>query len=137
MWQLQPGILSRAALGGGGISISGTPVTTGQVGVAYAGFTVTAAGGALPYVYSVASGALPAGITLNSSSGVVSGTPTTAGAYAGIVIRATDAASATANLAAFTITVGAVARAAMLPDVFVNSDGTARQANVNGTMVNL
>jgi len=139
-WQLQPGILSRAALDGLAsipLSIGGTPVTTGQVGVAYAGFTVTAAGGTSPYTYSVASGSLPAGITLNSSSGSVSGTPTTAGAYAGIVIRVTDAVSATANLAAFTITIGAVARSAMLPNVFVNSDGTARQANVDGTMINL
>jgi hypothetical protein len=30
-----------------------------------------------------------------------------------------------------------VPRAAMLPGVFVNSDGTARQANANGIMVNL
>jgi hypothetical protein len=28
-------------------------------------------------------------------------------------------------------------RSAMLPGVFVNSDGTARQANANGVMVNL
>jgi len=124
MWQLQPGILSRAALdavAGIPFSIGGTPVTTGQVGVAYAGFTVVAASGVPPYVYSIASGALPAGITLNSSSGAVSGTPTTAGAYAGIVIRATDAVSATADLAAFTITVSAaVERSAVLDGVFVD-----------------
>jgi len=110
MWQLQPGILSRAALdavAGIPLSIGGTPVTTGTVGAAYAGFTVTAAGGTSPYTYSVASGSLPAGITLNSSSGVVSGTPTTAGVYASIVIRATDAVSATADLASFAITVSA------------------------------
>jgi len=140
MWQLQPGVLSRAALdavAGTPLSIGGTPITTATVGAAYAGFTAIAAGGVLPYVYSVASGSLPAGITLNSSSGAVSGTPTTAGAYAGIVIRATDAVSATADLASFTITVLAPPRSAMLPDVFVNSDGTARQANANGVMVNL
>ena len=62
------------------LAISGTPVTTGTeyehgVGSTYAGFTVTASGGATPYTYSIASGALPAGITLNSSTGAVSGTP--------------------------------------------------------------
>jgi len=92
------------------LSISGTPVTTGTeyehgVGSTYAGFTVTASGGSAPYTYSVASGTLPAGITLNSSTGAVSGTPAfqSAGSYAGIIIRVTDAASATANLAPFTL----------------------------------
>jgi hypothetical protein len=139
MWQLQPGVLSRAALDAAGnlLSIGGTPVTTAVVGVAYAGFTVVATGGVAPYTYSVLSGALPTGLTLNSSSGAVSGTPTTVGAYAGIVIRATDAVSATANLAPFTITVAVPPRSAMLPGVFVNSDGTAQQANADGIMVNL
>jgi hypothetical protein len=34
-------------------------------------------GGATPYVYSIFSGTLPAGLTLNSSTGIISGTPTT------------------------------------------------------------
>ena len=140
MWQLRPGVLSRAAIDALGIpplAIGGTPVTTATAGVAYAGFSVTATGGVVPYAYSVASGSLPSGITLNSSTGAVAGTPTVAGAYAGIVIRATDAASATADLASFTITVTAAARHALLPVVFVNSDGAARSANADGIMVNL
>jgi hypothetical protein len=94
------------------LSIAGTPVTTGTeyehgVGSTYAGFTATASGGTSPYTYSVAAGTLPSGITLNSSTGVVSGTPgfQTAGAYAGIVIRVTDNLGATADLAAFTLTI--------------------------------
>lgn len=136
MWQLRRGILSRAALDAAGnvLGISGTPVLTAAKGTAYAGFTVTASSGTPPYTYSVFSGALPAGITLNASSGAVAGTPTTAGIFAGIVIRATDGSSATANLAPFTITVWV---SAMLPDAFVNSNGTVRQANVTETMVNL
>lgn len=139
MWQLHPGVLSRAAIDAGSavLAIGGTPVTTATVGVAYAGFTVTATGGTPAYTYSIASGSLPTGITLNSSSGAVSGTPTVAGSYASIVIRVTDALSATANLASFTITVLNPPRYAMLPDVFVNSDGTERQANANGNMLNL
>jgi hypothetical protein len=139
MWQLQPGVLSRAAIDGAGnlLGISGSPVLTATEGVAYAGFTVIASGGTPAYTYSVASGSLPSGITLNSSSGVVSGTPTTAGSYAGIVIRVTDAVAATANLASFTITVGEAPLYAMLPDVFVNSPGVPRHANANGIMVNL
>lgn len=95
-----------------GIVISGMPVTTGieyehGVGSTYAGFTVTASGGTAPYIYSVVSGTLPSGITLNSSTGAVSGTPAfqSAGTYSGIAIRATDNVGATADLAAFTLTI--------------------------------
>jgi len=38
-------------------------------------------GGSGPYTYSIASGALPAGVTLNTSTGVISGTPTASGTY--------------------------------------------------------
>lgn len=97
------------------LEISGTPVTTGieyevaagGASSSYAGFTVTATGGVPPYAYSVASGSLPAGITLNPSTGVVSGTPAlnSEGVYAGIVIRVTDDAENTADLASFSITI--------------------------------
>ncbi|WP_167391601.1 LamG domain-containing protein [Mesorhizobium temperatum] len=71
----------------------------------YAGFTVSATGGTAPYTFSVHAGTLPTGITLNSSTGVVSGTPTTPGTSTGIVIRVTDNVSATADLASFDLTV--------------------------------
>jgi len=50
---------------------------------------------------------------------------------AGVDEAATSADAPDATLAAL------AARAAMLEGVFVNSDGTLRQANVNGVMVNL
>jgi len=46
-------------------------------GSAYS-FQLAASGGTPPYVFSVAAGALPAGLTL-SATGLISGTPTTAG----------------------------------------------------------
>jgi hypothetical protein len=42
--------------------------------------TITASGGAGPYMFSVSGGSLPPGITL-AANGVLSGTPTTAGTY--------------------------------------------------------
>lgn len=47
------------------------------------------AGGSI--TYSIASGALPTGLSLNSSTGVISGTPTADAASVNITIRATDA----------------------------------------------
>ncbi len=49
-------------------------------GTAYTS-TLAATGGSGSYTYSIASGSLPAGVTLNSSTGVISGTPTTGGTY--------------------------------------------------------
>src|SRR6266851_9495315 len=43
--------------------------------------TITAQGGTPPYTFAMTSGALPTGTTLNSSSGVISGTPTAASTF--------------------------------------------------------
>lgn len=96
------------------VTISGTPITTATATSPYAGFTVTASGGTSSYTYSVASGSLPPGITLYSNTGVVSGTPTAAGTYSSIVLRATDTMGIAANLAPFTITVAAAWTPAVL-----------------------
>ncbi|MEO8615904.1 MAG: putative Ig domain-containing protein [Luteolibacter sp.] len=59
-------------------SITVGQTATGQVGM---GFSYTLQATGLPTVWSLVSGSLPAGITLNPSTGVLSGTPTIAGAY--------------------------------------------------------
>ena len=61
---------------------------TGQVGVAYAS-SVIAGGGTPPYSFTIASGALPAGLSLNASSGAISGTPLANGSFA-FSVKATD-----------------------------------------------
>ena len=53
--------------------------------------------------YSVFSGALPGGLSLNTSTGAITGTPTTPGVFT-FVIRATNV-TGTANTGTLTITV--------------------------------
>ena len=63
-------------------------------------------GGYTPYVYSVSSGTLPTGITINSSTGLVSGTPTATYSTANVVFRVTDAQgfiAATTTTVSFTV----------------------------------
>jgi len=72
----------------------------GTVGVAYSA-SLTAAGGKAPYTYSISTGKLPAGLTLNSTTGAITGTPTTAvsGTAANMTAKVVDSngTSATAS----------------------------------------
>ena len=62
----------------GSLVITTTQLPAGTVQVPYSA-TLGASGGTLPYAWSIISGTLPIGLSL-SSSGVISGTPTVAGA---------------------------------------------------------
>ena len=57
------------------VSITTSSLTAGVVTIPYTA-SLTASGGVPPYTWSITSGSLPAGLTL-SSSGFISGTPTT------------------------------------------------------------
>lgn len=54
--------------------------------------SIIASGGTAPYTYAVASGALPPGLSLNASTGSLSGTPTASGSFT-FSVRATDSSS--------------------------------------------
>jgi hypothetical protein len=71
------------------ITISPTSLAACTVGAAY-NQVVTASGGASPVGFAVSSGNLPAGLSLDPNTGVISGTPTNTVA-ATFTIRATDA----------------------------------------------
>ncbi|MEO8597084.1 MAG: putative Ig domain-containing protein, partial [Candidatus Solibacter sp.] len=73
------------------------------VGVAFSS-TLSRTGGTSPFVFSIYSGSLPAGLTLNSSTGVVSGTPTTAGTYT-FVAKVVDSRGVSDTTSSCTITV--------------------------------
>lgn len=79
-----------------GLSIICNSPPPGSVGVAYS-HAFPASGGTAPYTFSLFVGPLPGGLTLNTSTGVVSGTPTTPGTFP-FTIRVTDALAATANV---------------------------------------
>ncbi|MGO4837600.1 putative Ig domain-containing protein, partial [Rhizobiaceae sp. 2RAB30] len=117
---------------------SGTlPDATG--GTDYSGVTITATGGTSPHVFEVASGTLPAGMSL-SAAGVLSGTPTAAGT-SNFTVTAKDSSSApgpfTSAPIAYSLTVAAptvsftpaslpaAATAQAYSQTFVASGGTA------------
>jgi len=58
-----------------------TPLPNAQVGVFYSSSVISAQCLAAQCTYSVTGGNLPPGLTLNTSSGVISGTPVTSGAF--------------------------------------------------------
>jgi hypothetical protein len=63
------------AVSGNPLAITTTSLPSGQVGVAYSA-PLYATGGATPYTWALTGGALPTGLSLNASTGAITGTPT-------------------------------------------------------------
>lgn len=80
--------------------VATTSLPGAQVGVSYS-VQLQASGGTPPYTWSMASGSLPAGLTL-SSSGVISGTPLTAGS-ASFTVQCTDSGAPTPQAVRFSV----------------------------------
>ena len=90
----------------GSLSIVTASVPLGNISAAYSS-TIVASGGLAPYAYSLSAGSLPAGLSLNRSTGVISGTPSagtnvsttkTSGGFA-FTVLASDASGQTATRA--------------------------------------
>jgi hypothetical protein len=73
----------------GPLSITTTSLASGFVNTAYA-VTLAASGGTTPYTWSIISGSLPNGLTLNTSTGAITGAPTTGGTF-NFTAQVTDA----------------------------------------------
>jgi zinc metalloprotease ZmpA len=87
----------------GGITVGNPGNKTGTVGTAITAFTVTASGGTSPYGFSATG--LPPGVSINATSGQVSGTPTAGGTFS-TTVNVTDSSSpAKTGSTQFTFTV--------------------------------
>jgi hypothetical protein len=73
-----------------------SPLANGEVGVVYSR-TLSATGGTLPYTWSIFTGTLPAGLSLNSASGAITGTPTVSGGPITITFRVADSHARAVN----------------------------------------
>lgn len=70
-------------------TINAPALPTATQGVSYPGQQLGVSGGTSPYSWSLASGALPAGLSL-SATGLISGTPTATPGNYGFTVRTTD-----------------------------------------------
>jgi len=87
------------------ITLSPATLPSGVMSTAYASQTITASGGTAPYSFSITSGSLPTGLSLNTLAGTLSGTPAAAGTY-NFTVTATDANNAT-GARAYSVTISA------------------------------
>ena len=125
------------------LSITTTsPLPNGAFNMAY-NTTIHATGGIAPYTFSLdaTSSPLPAGLTFTNDAvnnqGVISGTPTTAGMFTGIVVRVTDSQTPTAGTATATFTLAITAPAIVISPATGSlpngSQNTAYSTNITAT----
>ena len=89
-------------------TISGTTLPSGQVGSPYSA-ALSASSGTPPYTnWVVSSGSLPGGLTLGTSTGVISGIPNNVGTF-NFSVTVKDSAGATSTAQSFSIATSAAA----------------------------
>ena len=84
------------------LTLTGGPQPLGEVGIPYT-TSLVATGGVTPYAWSIASGTLPAGLSISPTTGVISGIPTAQGT-SNFTVQVQDATDAVAS-AAVSITI--------------------------------
>ncbi len=76
----------------GPLALTTTSLLNGAVNTPYEG-TLATTGGTLPLTWSVTSGGLPTGLTLNSATGVISGVPSSASGTYNFTVEVTDSST--------------------------------------------
>jgi hypothetical protein len=74
------------------LAITTTSLPNGTIGGAYSA-TLSASGGTAPYTWSLASGTLPAGLSLDAAAGTVTGTPTAAASQTPLSFNVQDSSN--------------------------------------------
>ena len=119
------------------ITVAATGLQNGTVGTPYS-LGLSASGGLPPYAWSITSGALPAGLTLAASTGVISGIPMAAGA-SGFTVQVADSQSPPATgSASFTITIAPaplvpVVTASVNPSTITEGQSPTLTATLSGS----
>jgi len=93
-------------IGGNVLTFTPTTLPNGTQNTPYSS-GVTASGGNGSYTYSLASGSLPTGLSLNANSGAITGTPTGSGA-SNFTLRAIDTVGNTGTSNLYTINIGTI-----------------------------
>jgi hypothetical protein len=86
------------------VTCSASPA--GTVGTSFSAAPCTASGGTTSYTWNW-SGTTPPGLSINSGSGAIGGTPTTAGSYP-VTVTVTDSTTPTKQTASATVTINVV-----------------------------
>ncbi|HVB85752.1 MAG TPA: putative Ig domain-containing protein [Candidatus Dormibacteraeota bacterium] len=115
------------------LSITTTSLPQGTIGTGYSSTNVAITGGTAPFTWSVSSGALPAGLLLNTSTGAITGTPTSAAVTSAPTIKVAD--SSTPQMTAsksFTVAITLSVTTASLPNAAIGTAYTATLAAEGG-----
>lgn len=145
-------VVSGTAPAATAVSFNGT--VNGQTATVGSAFNLDLSayftGNMTPFTYSLVAGSLSGtGLSLNTSTGVISSTPSAVGTISGLQVRATDSASNNAQTNAFSITVAAAPQVpqgtftvgsisvgqttASVPYMYSAGDATSIQYRLGGT----
>lgn len=89
------------------LAITTTSLPAGTIGNAYAA-NLAASGGTAPYAWSMKAGSLPSGLSLDSATGAITGTPSASASHVSLTFQVTDSSSnAQTATATFSLTISA------------------------------